>query len=244
MPQNRRDCEITIQHPSYIKLYEILKNYEKPELRDIFLQQVAYNCAIRKVAFDFDLTITNMKQAGCLLASHQNLSSYGLDSFSEVGSIPEYDETYLIFNTKKLFFNYPFFEKYKILYRYLESEDIQRFPKVQKLLSAEQKETLKEMLSSDVDDDMVLPVFNINDSLPNELQHQNEKIALSALSITRAFYYFDALNFYDYTQSMISRSFSNPDLENENSGHDARYIKTHLNVLNPYILDKKYFTLI
>jgi len=244
MPQNRRDCEITIQHPSYIKLYAILKKYETPELRDIFLQQVAYNCAIRKVALDFDLTIADVKQEGCLFASHQNLSSYGLDSFSEAGSVPKYDGTYLIFNAMKLFFNYPFFEEYINLYDYIESEDIQRYPKVQKLLSAEQKDILKEMLSSDVDDDLVLPVFNINDGLPDKLQHENKNITLKALRITRAFYYFDAINFYKYSQSMIARSFSNPDLENGTSGHDARYIKTHLNVLNPYILEKKYFTLI
>lgn len=244
MPQIKKDCEINLQHPSYIKLYDILKRYEEPHLRDIFLQQVAYNCAIRAVALDFDLNITDPREAGCLFASHQNLSEYGLETYSHYICVPDYDEAIAQFDIRFLNLFYPFFDSIKSNHNHEEAGVFERYPKVQKPLSIYQRKRLLEILTTFPHFDLALPLLERKELLPYELSEGAGHIPLNALFITRAFYYFDAINFYQYTQSMIERSLNFPDRENNASGHDNRYLKRYLKIITTYILQKQYLNLI
>lgn len=246
MPQIKKDCEITLQHPSYIKLYDILKRYEEPHLRDIFLQQVAYNCAIRLVALDFDLSINDPKEEGYLFSNHQNLSRYGLDTFNDYFVVPDYNDRIVEYDVCWLNLFYPFFDEIKKNHNYNESSEFERYPKVQKPLTKKQRELWSEVLATHYnnEDDLVLPILERESNLPDELRQGNEYISYNALHITRAFYYFDAINFYNYTISMIERSKNLPYEKTNNSRHDNRYIKRFLNVITPYILKKEYLNLI
>ncbi len=246
MPQIRKECEITLEHPSYVKLYEILKKYEEPHLRDIFLQQVAYNCAIRAVALDFDLSITDPKNTDCLFANHQNLSGYGLETYSDYICVPDYDDAIAQFDAFWLNLFYPFFDeiKEKKKYNHSKPDKFELYPKVQKPLTKHQRELLAEILETQHNDELVLPLFEQKKHLPNELRQGNEHISYNALHITKAFYYFDANHFYRYTQSMIERSLNFPSEKTNLAKHDNRYIKRYLKVITPYILEKKYFDLI
>lgn len=245
MPQNIRDCEITLQHPSYIKLYEILKKYEEPHLRDIFLQQVAYNCAIRLVALEFDLSITDPKNADCLFASHQNLSQYGLETYNDYICVPNYDDAIAQYDVFWLNLYYPFFDDIKSNYSYKELDTFEKYPRVQKPLSKKQREQLLEILQTDHNEIIVLPLLERERYLPVELSKDNDCIPLNALYIVRAFYYFDALEFYGYTQSMIERSPNLSSNKKDNTfGHDNRYVKRYLKVITSYIQEKQYFDLI
>lgn len=270
MPQNRRDCEITLQHPSYIKLYEILKQYEEPHLRDIFLQQVAYNCAIRKFAID----IKGDEES--LWIKYKNLAEYGLSTYSHVKVISDHDASVQVFDIDQLILDFPIFDGIKsrinetintvnklvreknsirnsnllcrkeITLMRMTYVDYSRYPIVQQIMMPQEKEKLLELLQTDDHEEaFVLPLrYQRNMSLPNHLSEGSDHILLNALYVVRAFFYFDAKYFYKYTQSMVERSLNFPSEHNNVYGHNIRYVKRYLNVITPYIQEKRYFDLI
>lgn len=261
MPQNKKDCQVTLQHPTYIKLYEILKRYEEPHFRDIFLQQVAYNCAIRMFALDF------MGEEDGLIIKLSNLAEYGLDTYSHSIAVLDFDVSEAIYNIDKLILDFPFFNDMKTTInsavkaqnakefspaqRYTsirESyEDYSRYPIVQKPMNQNEKEKLIELLQTEDDNEaFVLPIQNQRErALPDDMEDSDgNKIKLNALQITQAFYYFDACYFYRYTKSMISRSLTYPDSDMNQHGHGFPKIATYLKIVEKYILQKSYFDLI
>lgn len=258
MPQNKKDCAIHIQHDSYVRLYKILKQYEAPALRDIFLQQVAYNCAIRKFAFDI------MGKTDGLMIKLSNLAEYGLDTYSHTVSVIDRNESEALYDIDKLILDFPFFDDMKAtINSAVEAENAKRpsqrqmyspmrteyelyyrYPIVQKIMTPDEKETLVELLQTeDHEEAFVLPIESQRDqALPDCLKDDNGNIIkLDALQITQAFYYFDAIKFYRYTKSMISRSLTYPDRDEYQSGHGFPKLATYLNVIEKYILQKSYF---
>lgn len=260
MPQNKKDCAIHIQHDSYVRLYKILKQYEAPALRDIFLQQVAYNCAIRKFAYDF------MGKTDGMNIKLSNLAEYGLDTYSHTISLLDYGVSEALYDIDKLILDFPFFDDMKAtINSAVEAENAKRrsqrqmyssmrteyelyyrYPIVQKIMTRDEKETLIELLQTeDHGEAFILPTqFQRDQELPDRLTDDGNPIKLDALHITQAFYYFDALYFYNYTKSMISRSFTYPDRDEYQNGHGFPKLVTYLDVMNKYILQKSYFDLI
>lgn len=260
MPQNKKDCAIHIQHDSYVRLYKILKQYEAPALRDIFLQQVAYNCAIRKFAFDI------MGKTDGLMIKLSNLAEYGLDTYSHSVPVLDYDVSESFYDIDKLILDFPFFDDMKAtINSAVEAENAKRpsqhqtyspmrteyelyyrYPIVQKIMTRDEKEKLMELFQAvDHGEAFVLPTqFKRDQELPDRLTDDGNTIKLDALQITQAFYYFDADNFHEYTKSMISRSFTYPDRDEYQNGHGFPKLATYLNVMNKYILQKGYFDLI
>jgi hypothetical protein len=261
VPQNKKDCQITLQHPSYIKLYEILKRYKEPDLRDIFLQQVAYNCAIRLVALDF------MGETDGLIIKLSNLAEYGLDTYSQSISVLDHDVSENLYDIDKLILDFPFFDSMKTtINNAIAAENgkrssqhqtytsistlyggYNRYPMVQKVITPAKKEKLMELLQAeDHGEAFVLPIESLMDQkLPDCLKDDNgNTMKLDALQITQAFYYFDAIKFYEYTKSMISRSLTYPDSDTNQNGHGFPKLITYLKVIEKYILQKSYFDLI
>ncbi len=270
MPQNKKDCQITLQHPSYIKLYEILKIYEEPDLRDIFLQQVAYNCAIRKFAIDIK------GDKDFLWLKYKNLAEYGLSTYSHVEVILEHDAPVQVYDIDQLILDFPFFDEIKSeideainavnesiraenskkssnhLYRNeitpirTAYEDYSRYPIVQQIMIPQEKEKLLELLQADsYNEPFVLPLhYAQNMNLPNQLSEGSDNIILNASHIVKAFFYFDAIYFYGDSIAMIERSPNLPSKKTNYARHDNRYIKRNLKTITPYIMQKKYFDLI
>lgn len=228
MPQNKKNCDITIQHQSYQIMNEIFNLYTESHLHNILVNQIAYNCAIRKACIDKSLISDNLMFSDGLL-------KYGLNTFQQMN---HYEDAYKndIFipqhTLNNLYLEYPFIywsggdefddEEWQL-------EKIKSYPKVYKPLTKKELEFIYE-IQLDGNNIVLPPIQNID---LKKIPFYDKSISKLSINLTRAFYYFDAIHFYSYTQSMISRD-----------GHDPKTIKDLIKTIEPYILDLEYFNLI
>lgn len=227
MPQLRKDCNITINHQSYTQMETIFDLYTEPHLYNILADQIAYNCAIRKACYDKSLISDNIQ-------SKDGLLKYGLNTFEKMDYIQDEleDDFFEVSHSADiLYLNYPFI--YASDGDYEEEwdlDDIKRYPKVYKPFTKKELEYINNLQTAGIQE--ILPP--IRNSVNNKkIPFLDKSLSKLSSNLTRAFYFFDAINFYGYTQSMLSRS-----------GHENRTFKNLLNTIEPYILENQYFELI
>lgn len=235
--QNKKECPLKLTHESYQLMNKIFSKYSEQHLQDILLNQFAYNCAIRAIC---------LNEPYFYLEEFWDASSYGLNTYEgELCNENRYyrgeeDIISCSHRPSNLFLNYPF-----VNHEYYKTYGLQikdRYPPISKPLDKTQKRILKEQLDADIESDAIFVPLTQKEK--TYIKKLNGVIPTKANELTKAFYYFDAMEFFNCTQSMTSRTVSTTSTEIYQDGHDHRKIKEYKKVMDSFIFEKKYFKLL
>jgi len=231
VPQIKKDCNISIEHPSYVVMERVFNLYKAPYLSSLLAQQIAYNCAIRKVYIDSNLE-----------NPFQDLTRYALNTFDDCKTYINFtnsDLEEILFanhSHNNLYLDYPFIME-------IDKDDtldvIDSYPNLIKPLNDTQLTQILKMQAANIEN---IYIDNTSQVDKNVIPFFSDGANKIAWNLTRAFYYFDCIHFYKCTQSMITRNSYYKD--EKVHFHNNKTVKKLLSVIEPYILYFKYIDLI